>query len=206
MAASDFRATSRIFFGAPPGSARADIPPAILASFFDTLAAKEKKPAPAGPVSVFVSRKDRQVYVRQGFQPLFNVPAGFRDESASVGTHVFTALDKAEGAGLRWVAVSVPEYAKADKPAPESRPHYIYRYDEYGRRLRARLKRAEPARQIAAALPMPSAADALDRIELPQETRERISDYITAGATLIVSDHGLGHETGAYTDFIVLTR
>jgi hypothetical protein len=188
------------------GHARADIPPAILASFFDTLAAKEKKPAPAGPVSVFVSRKDRQVYVRQGFQPLFNVPAGFRDESASVGTHVFTALDKAEGAGLRWVAVSVPEYAKADKPAPESRPHYIYRYDEYGRRLRARLKRAEPARQIAAALPMPSAADALDRIELPQETRERISDYITAGATLIVSDHGLGHETGAYTDFIVLTR
>jgi hypothetical protein len=36
--------------------------------------------------------------------------------------------------------------------------------------------------------------------------RERVSEYVTAGATLIVSDHGLGHETGAYTDFIVLTR
>jgi hypothetical protein len=86
------------------GHARGDIPPSILASFFDTLEAKEKKPAPAGPVSVFISRKDRQVYVRQGFQPLFNVPAGFRDEGASIGTHVFTALDKPDGAGLRWVA------------------------------------------------------------------------------------------------------
>jgi hypothetical protein len=188
------------------GHARGDIPPSILASFFDTLEAKEKKPAPAGPVSVFISRKDRQVYVRQGFQPLFNVPAGFRDEGASIGTHVFTALDKPDGAGLRWVAASVPEYAKADKPAPESKPHYVYRYDEYGRRWRVRRKAAEPARPIAATLPMPSAADALDRIELPQDVRERVSEYVTAGATLIVSDHGLGHETGAYTDFIVLTR
>jgi hypothetical protein len=35
---------------------------------------------------------------------------------------------------------------------------------------------------------------------------DRVSEYVTAGATLIVSDQGLGPETGAYTDFIVLTR
>ena len=35
---------------------------------------------------------------------------------------------------------------------------------------------------------------------------ERISEYVAPGASLIVSDHGLGNETGLYTDFIVVTR
>ena len=38
------------------------------------------------------------------------------------------------------------------------------------------------------------------------ETKAFISDKLWAGASLIVSDQGLSHEMGKYTDFIVLTR
>jgi len=51
-----------------------------------------------------------------------------------------------------------------------------------------------------------TAAGALDRIELPLEARERISELLWTGASLIISDRGPSHETGEYTDFIVLTR
>jgi hypothetical protein len=51
-----------------------------------------------------------------------------------------------------------------------------------------------------------SAADALDRISIPQDAVERISDLMSPGASLIVSDQGLGPETGVGTDFIVLTH
>jgi hypothetical protein len=48
------------------------------------------------------------------------------------------------------------------------------------------------------------ANDALDRIEIPQEAIERISQLLTPGASLIVSDFGISHETGKDTDFIVV--
>ena len=52
----------------------------------------------------------------------------------------------------------------------------------------------------------PSAAAALDRITIPQSAIDQISALMSAGASLIVSDEGLGRETGKGTDFIVLTR
>jgi len=51
--------------------------------------------------------------------------------------------------------------------------------------------------------PKTRAADALDRITIPPEAVERISALITTGASLIITDHGLGGETGKGTDFIV---
>jgi lipoprotein-anchoring transpeptidase ErfK/SrfK len=53
---------------------------------------------------------------------------------------------------------------------------------------------------------LPTAGSALDRITIPQDAQERINALMTAGASLIVSDQGLGPETGKGTDFIVLTR
>jgi hypothetical protein len=191
-------------------AAHIEIPAPILASFFDTIDAKAKKPAPAGPVSVFISRKDKQLYVRQGMQALFNVPVSFRDDKA-FGTHVFTALNKADGSNeLRWIAVTMP----GDSPRLEHRMmadderdyRIVYRYDDFGRRIAVKKKAAAPVKPVEVAPSSPRAADVLDRIELPQQVIDRVSEYITAGATLIVSDQGLGYETGAYTDFIVLTR
>ena len=47
---------------------------------------------------------------------------------------------------------------------------------------------------------------ALNRIEIPQETIERISELLTLDSSLIISDHGISDETGSDTDFIVLTH
>jgi hypothetical protein len=48
-------------------------------------------------------------------------------------------------------------------------------------------------------------AQALDRIHIPQEAIERIGEILIPGSSLVVSDQGLGPETGRDTDFIVLT-
>jgi len=51
-----------------------------------------------------------------------------------------------------------------------------------------------------------TAAQALERINIPQDARERIEALMSAGASLIISDQGISGETGKGTDFIVLTR
>jgi hypothetical protein len=51
-----------------------------------------------------------------------------------------------------------------------------------------------------------SAKEALARIEIPQDIIDRISDLMVPGSSLVISDQGLGGETGEGTDFIVVTR
>ena len=51
-----------------------------------------------------------------------------------------------------------------------------------------------------------TAAGALDRIEMPEEARRRISELLWTGASLIVSDHARSYEMSEYSDFIVLTQ
>jgi hypothetical protein len=41
---------------------------------------------------------------------------------------------------------------------------------------------------------------------MPQEAVERIAELLIPGSSLIVSDEGLGPETGRYTEFIVLAH
>jgi hypothetical protein len=64
---------------------------------------------------------------------------------------------------------------------------------------------AETAKAKAAGAELTAAA-ALDRVTIPAEALERIASLMSAGASLIVTDQGLGSETGAGTDFVVLTR
>jgi hypothetical protein len=47
---------------------------------------------------------------------------------------------------------------------------------------------------------------ALARIEIPQDVIARISELIVPGSSLIISDEGLGDETGEGTNFIVVTH
>ena len=51
-----------------------------------------------------------------------------------------------------------------------------------------------------------TAAEALDRVEMDLKVRQKLGERVWFGASLIVSDHGLGDETGTDTDFVVLTR
>jgi lipoprotein-anchoring transpeptidase ErfK/SrfK len=116
------------------------------------------QPLKPGPVSVFISRKEGKLFVRKGFEPVFDVPVAIDHPELPLGTHVFTAMATNEDTA-RWSVVSV---------APKA-----------------------------------TASDALDRITIPPEAIERISTLMTTGASLIITDHGLGPETGKGTDFIV---
>lgn len=174
----------------------ADIPDTILASFERSLSAKAKRAGPTGPVSVFISRKDKRLYVRQAFVPLFTADVSFKDDAAPFGTHVFTAYAQEDGKPLRWTALTMPPEAANTEIA--RLPHR----DARGRRIPAHAAKPAEAHVVAP----PSAASVLDRIDIPQEVADRISYYMSPGSSLIVSDQGLGHETGNYTDFIVVTK
>ena len=137
------------------------------------------------PISVFVSRKLSKLLVRQGFTPLFDVPVKIQNPEQPLGTHVFTAMDyQNAGASLRWTVVSLSEEFSPPK------------------------EREAGMEQIVATPPsvmLPDKANnALDRIEIPQEAIEQISQLLTPGASLIISDYGISHETGKDTDFIVV--
>ena len=155
--------------------------------------AKKEMPQPNGPVSVFVSAKEKKIFVRQNFLPIFDAPVTIRDAGTKpLGTHVFTATGTA--AELRWLAVSLPP----DTPKAERKSAV----EKISARERSEKKPAK-VEDIPSA---PSAAEALDRIDIPKDAVDRIQEMVTAGATLTLSDYGLGEETGEGTDFIVVTR
>jgi hypothetical protein len=108
---------------------------------------------------------------------------------------VFTArLDKDNGNRLHWSVVSLP--------VP---PRYTERHDDDRASRRRKL-----AGGVAEIKPMPapnSPAEALDRLTIPADTMARITEALTTGGSIIVSDQGIGTgETGEGTDFIVSLR
>jgi L,D-transpeptidase catalytic domain len=144
-----------------------------------------------GQVAVFVSKREKKVFVRQGFIPVFDMPIEIANPDQPLGTHVFTAMEIQDGGGrMRWNAISMPAENL-------SRPVDV-RSGKRGRNV-------EPAAAHNGKAPS-TAAEALARINLPPEAVERISELLTPGSSLVVSDHGLGRETGRYTEFIVLTQ
>jgi len=136
------------------------------------------------PVSIFISRKTQRLYVRQSFQPVLESPITIHDADHLIGTHIYTVLDYANGgADLRWSAISMDRRQlgpngtsrRGDDPNAESMSPDV-----------------GPARA------------ALDRIEIPQDIVNRISEIISPGSSLIISDEGMSTETGEDTDFVIL--
>jgi lipoprotein-anchoring transpeptidase ErfK/SrfK len=158
--------------------------------------AKQREEQRKGQIAVFISRKDSKLYVRQNFQPLFEVPVTIAQSDRPMGTHVFTAqVDKADSNALRWTVITVPPSARA-----------AMRDSDDPRASRRKGKgKATPAPVEAKPLPVQNTpAEALDRITVPPEVMTRISEAMTSGASIIVSDQGIAQgETGEYTDFIV---
>jgi hypothetical protein len=58
------------------------------------------------PASVFISRATQKLYVRRGFEATLEVPVAIRNPDQPIGTHVFTAVGRADR-GLRWTAVTI---------------------------------------------------------------------------------------------------
>ena len=156
------------------------------------------RPLRSGPISVFVSRKEGKLFARKGFDPLFSVPVTIARPDQPIGTHLFTAAEiKEDGASLRWIAVTMPGEAPKKVEA---------RGQGRGKSGRVAERPAKPAHDAGILPPPQTAAEALDRIELSPELAERISALMSVGASFIISDQGLGYETGLETDFIVVTR
>jgi L,D-transpeptidase catalytic domain len=179
---------------ADPGAAGAAAPPAPPSSIDLAKVAAAKKI----PVSIFVSRKRQRLYIRQDFEPLFDVPVTIANLESPLGTHVFTALEfnGPEHTILRWNVVSLP-----GEP-PKRVRHVEERRDRHGH-----VRRREIEEERSSDTPPPQGpAQVLARIEIPPEVSEAIAQMIIPGSSLIISDQGLSDETGEGTDFIVLTR
>ena len=152
------------------------------------------------PISIFVSAKDKKIYVRQDFVPLFSAPITIAHPEQRFGTHVFTAIDYlGDHSSFRWNVVSLP--AEPPKMSPKtSRPAVVQTRYVRGKRVEEIVAPQPP--ELSSVTPQ----EVLARIEIPQDVIERISQLIIPGSSLIVSDHGLGEETGAGTDFIVVAH
>ena len=160
----------------------------------------------AGPISIFVSRKEGKLFVRKGFEPIFDVPVTIARRDVPLGTHVFTAGRRPDGGdGLRWLAVSILDRPVAQQPEPVKGKPLAQQPEPAKGKPRA-AREEKPAEPSAEALRR-AAAEALDRIELPPGAQDRIFRLVTPGASLVIADQGLGEETGKDdTDFVVLTH
>jgi hypothetical protein len=146
-----------------------------------------------GQVAVFISGKDKRIYIRHAFVPLFDMPVEIENPSRPLGTHTFTALEFTDGgARMRWNLVSMP----LTEAQPVARAGSKNAPKQQRKNLRGAVITSESS----------NAAEALDRVTIPQEAVDRITELLTPGSSLIISDEGLGRETGRYTEFIVETR
>lgn len=161
-------------------------------------AAKRREAKRNSPVHVFISRKTGKLYVRQGYEPILEANVAIADRDTPMGTHVFTALavDPAKAGShesVRWSVASVPTYIGAKQ---------VNARDRAAREAAA----AEAAQRASDARKQQTAEAALARISIPADIRLKIEDVMKPGSSLIVSDNGIGNETGKFTDFIVPVR
>lgn len=138
------------------------------------------------PVSVFVSAKTGRLIAKLGFVEVMNVPVTIADPDQPLGTHVLTATHFTDGGkNLRWNSVSLKPGADAISYSPRKKRRH--QDEEY--------------------VPIPSydadAETALERIQIPEETAERLAELMKPGSSFIISDYGLSRETSARTEFVI---
>jgi hypothetical protein len=155
------------------------------------------KPLKHDPIAVFVSRRTKKIYVRQDFAPLFSAAVTIERPDEPLGTHVFTAMGYLDddGTTFRWNVVSLP----GEEPKPARAAEKKSEKDAKGRKHEAAKANPDPR-------PPETPQQALARIEIPQSVIDQISELMVPGSSLVISDQGLGEETGEGTDFIVVTR
>jgi hypothetical protein len=164
---------------------------ALAAAVAAEEAFKRRDAKRALPVSIFISRATQRLYIRQGYEPILDVPVTFDQAEQPVGTHVFTALDyKPSKTEMTWNVASMGYTAPA--PGQYKKP----------RRNEAAMTPTAPVVDRS----LQTAAAALERITIPQDVRDQIADVMKPGSSLVISDQGISNEAGRFTDFIVLTR
>lgn len=124
-----------------------------------------------------------QILVRQKFKPLIEEAITIREPEIALGTHFLLAraVDADKGTA-EWYGVSM------DNQLPQ-----------------ATTKRLGITTEADASAP-DAITRTLGRLDIPADMRLRISGLMSEGASLSISDTGLGPETGDGTDFITVTR
>ena len=132
------------------------------------------------------------LYVRQEFLDMFDAPIDMRDTAKPTGTHLYTAMhfDK-DATSTEWTALTT---ARSSGKAR--------RKCSWNRKKRRRTCRSIPAPIVSST----SATEVLDRLEIPADIRNVVSELLTPGSSMVVTDNGISYETGKGTDFIVLTK
>ncbi|MBZ9790429.1 L,D-transpeptidase family protein [Rhizobium sp. 3T7] len=124
------------------------------------------------------------IMIRQGFQPVLEAPISIANPRLALGTHFLMARSiDFETGSADWMGATLP--------------------NTLSRATMTRLGISSLESSIISGTPI---ANALSRIDIPDETRRKIDAMLTPGSTLTISDTGLGPETGNGTDFITLTR
>ena len=112
------------------------------------------------PLSVFISRKTQRLYIRQGHIKVFDVPVTIREPEKPLGTHVYMAMPQQGAQGsqpsVHWLVMTIPD---ASTETEEPRRH--------------RRRHSDEEEAPVKALPAASASEALDRIEVAPEVREK---------------------------------
>ncbi len=133
------------------------------------------------------------IYVRQAFRRMFDAPAWIVEPEKPLGTHLITAMHFEPGDDVtRWLLLTLDNKAGPLRKEAKARDP----------------ETASDAPEIDKPLPEPVTAEqALDRIEISDDVRKRISELLTPGSSLAISDDGLSKETHPKgTDFVVLTK
>ena len=68
----------------------------------------------AWPVSILVSLKTQRIYVRQGFEPVLEMPAVIKDPQKPIGTYAYYATETAQG-DRGWLSVAVTKGSQSDR-------------------------------------------------------------------------------------------
>ena len=148
--------------------------------------AASEKPLKPGPIAVFVSRKEGKLFVRKGFEPVFNVPVKIANPDQPLGNHVFTAVELInDGAAMRWLAVTVPsERRVVDRSHNNSRNSKGRRNTDRGCRanrgqpecLGSARSHRDPAGNPDAHLGIAHAGSFLDHFRSRSGTGDRLGD------------------------------
>lgn len=133
---------------------------------------------------------DGRLYVRQNFNPVFDAPVVIRDGDKSLGSHLYTAMHfEADATETRWLAVTLTKGSGVNRHA--------------SKKSNAEADEAE----VADVPEVSSAEDALSRIVVPADVRQRINEMLTPGSSLAITNNGVSRETMPKgTDFIVLQQ
>ncbi|MFO1125282.1 MAG: hypothetical protein U1E25_08405 [Methylocystis sp.] len=152
-------------------------------------AAQREADRRATPLSILISKKEGRIYVRQGLSPLFDAPIDIRDPKAPLGSHLYIATAANEdGNSLKWWVVSMPARL-GDEPSEGRRTASA----ETGMSWNLRSST--------------SPTEALERVDIPKDVRDRIGERLWTGASLIISDQPVSSETGAVgTDLTIKLR